>query len=191
MEQFKLFLELGYKHVLDINGYDHILFLMVLAVPYLLENWKKVLFLVTAFTVGHCMALFLSVYGIVNVKSSLVEFLIPVTIAIAAIYNIIIAKKSITQQKIGLYFFSTLFFGIIHGLGFSGYFKLMIGRQEDKLMPLLEFALGIEIAQVIIVIIVLLLGMVMQTLFKVSKRDWILVMSSIVIGLVTPMLLER
>lgn len=191
MEEFKLFLELGFKHVLDIEGYDHVLFLLALAVPYVLESWKKVLFLVTVFTVGHSISLLLAAYNIVAINSSLVEFLIPVTIGIAAVYNIATAGKTTFNNKVGLVFFTTLFFGIVHGLGFSGYYKMIIGRREGKLAPLLEFALGIELAQVLIVLVVLILGTLAQHVLKVAKRDWVLVLSAIVIGLIIPMLLER
>lgn len=191
MEQFKLFLELGLTHVLDINGYDHVLFLMVLAAPYLFSNWKKILLLVTVFTVGHTLSLILAAYEVVSVKSSLVEFLIPVTIGIAAIYNIVIAGRGQTNDKVGVLFFTTLFFGVIHGLGFSNYFRMIIGRTEEKIVPLLEFALGIEIAQALIVVAMLILATLFQNFLKVSRKDWVLVVSAIVIGLIIPMLLER
>ncbi|MFD0964440.1 HupE/UreJ family protein [Pseudofulvibacter geojedonensis] len=191
MEQFKLFLELGLTHVLDINGYDHVLFLMVLAAPYLFSNWKKILLLVTVFTVGHTLSLILAAFEVVSVKSSLVEFLIPVTIGVAAVYNIITAGKNQTNDKVGVLFFTTLFFGVIHGLGFSNYFRMIIGRSEEKIVPLLEFALGIEIAQVLIVVAMLILATLFQTFLRVTRKDWVLVVSSIVIGLIIPMLLER
>lgn len=191
MEQLQLFFELGLTHVLDINGYDHVLFLAALAAPYLFSNWKKVLFLVTVFTVGHTISLVLSSYGVVKVNSGLVEFIIPVTIAITAGYNILSAGKTIQNTKVGVVFFITLFFGIIHGLGFSNYFKMVIGAERNKLMPLLEFALGVETAQVIIVTVVLALASIVQNVLNISKRDWVMVLSSIIIGLVIPMLLTR
>lgn len=191
MEQLQLFFELGLTHVLDINGYDHILFLAALAAPYLFSNWKKILFLVTIFTIGHTISLILSSYNIVRINSGLVEFLIPVTIAITALYNIFFQGKPIKDTKIGVVFFITLFFGIIHGLGFSNYFKMIIGSTEYKFLPLIEFALGVEVAQVIIVLVVLLLGSFLQNIVNVSKRIWVVTLSSIIIGLVIPMLLTR
>lgn len=191
MEQLKLYFELGLRHVLDINGYDHVLFLVVLAVPYLFSNWKKILFLVTVFTVGHSVSLILSSYNIVSVNSSLVEFIIPVTIAITALFNIFTSGKLNHNTKISLMFFVTLLFGIIHGLGFSSYFKMIVGNTDYKFIPLLEFALGVEIAQIVIVIVVLLLGTIVQNILNISKRDWVLVVSSITLGLIIPMLLSR
>ncbi|MGB0897021.1 MAG: HupE/UreJ family protein [Flavobacteriaceae bacterium] len=191
MEQLQLFFELGLTHVLDINGYDHILFLAALAAPYVFSNWKKILFLVTIFTIGHTISLVLSSYNIVKINSDLVEFLIPVTIAITALYNIFFSAKPIKDTKVGVVFFITLFFGIIHGLGFSNYFKMIIGSESNKFLPLIEFALGVEVAQVIIVLVVLLLGSLVQNVLNVSKRIWVVTLSSIIIGLVIPMLLTR
>lgn len=191
MDQFKLYFELGLTHVLNFNGYDHVLFLVVLAAPYLVSNWKKVLFLVTVFTVGHSVSLVLSSYQVISVNSGLVEFVIPITIAITALYNIITSGKKIQHTKIGLIFFMTLFFGIIHGLGFSNYFKMIIGNTQFKFIPLIEFALGVEAAQVIVVLVMLVLGSLAQNVLNISKKYWVLVLSSITLGLVLPMLLSR
>jgi len=191
MEQLKLFFELGLRHVLDIDGYDHVLFLIVLAVPYLFSSWKKILFLVTVFTVGHTVSLILSSFDIVIVNKGLVEFVIPITIGITALVNIMYSGKIVSNIKVGTVFFMTLFFGIIHGLGFSNYFKMIVGNTDYKLIPLLEFALGVEVAQIIVVIVVLLLGTIAQNIFRVTKRDWVLVISSITLGVIIPMLLSR
>ena len=181
----------GINHVLDINAYDHVLFLTVLTVPYLFKDWKRVLFLVTTFTLGHTASLILAAFNIVSIDSSLVEFLIPVTILAVAIFNVFTAGKTIQRSKIGVLFFSTLFFGLVHGLGFAGEFKILVGASDSKWATLLEFALGIEIAQVIIVFIVLFFGYILQTIFRFSRKDWMLVVSSIVIGMAIPMVLER
>jgi len=119
----------------------------------------------------------------------IVEFLIPLTIFITAIYNIFSVKKAHKSIKITSFF--SLIFGLIHGLGFSSYFKILVDASEDKLLPLLEFALGIEFAQFIIVSFILLLSFIVLNIFKRSRRDWILIISSIVIGIVIPMLIER
>jgi hypothetical protein len=190
LENFWFNVKYGINHVLDINGYDHVLFLMVLAVPYVFKDWKRVLLLVSMFTLGHTLSLVLAAYGIVSVNGKLVEFLIPVTIIIAAIYNVFTASKKSKNNKIGLLFFTTLFFGLVHGLGFAREFKMFAGQSENKIELLIEFALGIEIAQVIIVFVVLFLGFLCQTLFRFSRRDWVMVLSSIVIGLVIPMIFQ-
>ena len=191
LENFWFNVEYGMNHVLDINAYDHVLFLIVLTIPYLFKDWKRVLILVSVFTLGHTLSLALAAYGAITISASLVEFLITLTILIVALFNVFTAGKGAKKEKIGVLFISTLFFGLIHGLGFGREFKMFIGSTESKLMPLIEFALGIEIAQVIIVFVVLFLGFVFQTVFRFSKRDWIMVVSSVVVGLVIPMLLNN
>lgn len=181
---------MGLNHVLDFSAYDHILFLIVLAVVYNLNQWKKLLWLITLFTIGHSVTLALSAYGVLNVRIDIVEFLIPVTIFITGLVNVVrVGKSSTGKENINLIL--ALFFGLIHGLGFSNYFRMMIGKEEDKLFPLLEFALGIEASQVIIVLGILVIGAALQNFFKITRRDWVLVTSSIVIGFVIPMMIER
>jgi len=190
LDNFWFNVQYGINHVLDFNGYDHVLFLMALTVPYTFRDWKRILILVSTFTLGHTLSLVLAAYNIVSINGSLVEFLIPITILIVALYNIFTAGKKSKEQKIGVLFLTTLFFGLIHGLGFAREFKMFIGKAESKVMPLIEFALGIEIAQVIIVFVVLFLGFFTQTIFRFSRRDWVMVLSAIVVGLVIPMLIE-
>ncbi|APU68309.1 HupE/UreJ family protein [Christiangramia flava] len=191
MSQFWLYLQLGLEHVLDWNAYDHILFLVALVASYSFSSWKQVLGLVSLFTLGHTLALFLSTYGIVKVDTAYVEFLIPVTIIVTALYDIFTAGKKLKNQNINLLYFTTVFFGLIHGLGFSSYFKMIAASSDSKLAPLLEFALGIELAQLIVVLSVLILAFILQNILNISKRDWILVVSSIVIGIVLPILKEN
>ena len=188
VSDFLFNVQYGIDHVLDINGYDHVLFLILLTVAYSFESWKQLLVLVTAFTFGHTVALLLAAYGVLNIDDALVEFLIPVTIALAAVYNIIDGGKSVKSKSARWLFLITLCFGVVHGLGFGREFKLFIGKSDDKLLPLVEFALGIEIAQLIIVFLVLLLGLVAQVVLGRNRRDWILVVSAIVLGLVIPIL---
>lgn len=191
MSEFWLYFKLGLNHVLDIHAYDHVLFLMALMVPYAFKDWKRVLLLVSLFTVGHTLALMLSVYGVVYINPTLVEFLIPITILATAIFHLFTAGKSSKKESISFVAIITLFFGIIHGLGFSNYFKTILpGNASDKLLPLLEFALGIEAAQLIVVFVVLILAYIVQTFFRFSKRDWALVMSAFIIGVVLPMIIE-
>ncbi|MBL4605763.1 MAG: HupE/UreJ family protein [Flavobacteriaceae bacterium] len=190
MDDFQLYFQLGLNHVLDFAAYDHILFLIVLAVVFSFNQWKKAVWLITFFTIGHTLTLALAAYGVLSVRIDLIEFLIPVTIFITGVVNVVRANKaSLGKENLNLFF--ALFFGLIHGLGFSNYFRLMIGQEEDKFLPLLEFALGIEASQVIIVFGILILGTLIQNFFRVSKRDWVLVTSAIVIGFVIPMMIAR
>ncbi len=191
MSQFWLYFRLGLEHVLDWQAYDHILFFVVLVAAYSFSSWKKILWLVTIFTLGHTLALFLSVYEVVIVDSALVEVLIPVTILLTAIYNIFTVSRKEGNRNISFLYFSTLFFGLIHGLGFSSYFKMISGNTSQKILPLLEFALGIETALIIVALMVLIFGFIFQNIFNRSRRDWILVTSSIVIGIILPILQEN
>jgi hypothetical protein len=191
MSEFWMYFTIGLKHVLDITAYDHVLFLMALVIPYAFKDWKNVFVLVTLFTIGHTLALLLSVYGVVQIQAILIEFLIPITILVTATFHLFTAGKSAKKDNITFEAIVTLFFGIIHGLGFSNYFKTILpGDASDKLLPLLEFALGIEAAQIIVVIAVLILSYVVQKFFRYSKRDWALVMSAFIIGVVLPMIIE-
>lgn len=191
MSDFWIYFQIGLKHVLNIYAYDHVLFLVALAVPFSFKDWQRIVLLVTLFTVGHTMALLLSVYEIIAIKVNVVEFLIPITIFITALFSLFTAGKSSKKESLNLVFFITLFFGIIHGLGFSNYFKTILGGSANsKLIPLSEFALGIEAAQIIVVFVVLVLSYIVQTVFRFSKRDWTLVMSAFIIGVVLPMILE-
>ena len=190
MNDFIFYFKMGLFHVLDIKAYDHILFLIVLAVVYQFKQWKKVLWLITLFTIGHSITLALSAYGILNVRADLVEFLIPLTIFITGLMNVLTAKKaSVGKENQNLFF--ALFFGLVHGLGFSNYFKMMIGKTSDKLIPLIEFAIGVEAAQIIIVALILLIGSLAQSVLGVNRRDWILIASSIVIGFAAQMMINR
>jgi hypothetical protein len=192
MSQFWIYFQIGLKHVLDIYSYDHVLFLIALAVPFTFKDWKRIVLLVSLFTIGHTLALILSVFGIIAVRVNVVELLIPITILITALFNLFTAGKSNKKESINLVFFITLFFGIIHGLGFSSYFKSILGGSStSKLLPLGEFALGIEAAQIVVVFVVLILSYIVQTVFRFSKRDWALVMSAFIIGVVLPMIIEN
>ena len=191
MSQFWLYFNLGLQHVLDWQAYDHVLFIAVLVAAYTFSEWKKIVWLVTLFTLGHTLSLALSTFEVVLVKSELVEFLIPLTILLTAVFNLFTAGKKANSGKINVLYVATLFFGLIHGLGFSTYFKMISGNTSEKILPLIEFALGIEAAQIIVVLVVLLLSFIFQSIFRFSKRDWILVISSIVIGFAIPMLAEN
>jgi hydrogenase/urease accessory protein HupE len=192
MSDFELYFNLGLQHVLDLNGYDHLLFLLALTVPFDTKEWKKLLLLLTLFTVGHTLSLFLSILNIVTVNASWIELLIPITILITALYNLINTAQNSKNQSFPFVLFSTLFFGLIHGLGFSNYFKtIAVGTPTDKVLPTLQFAVGIETAQIVIVTATLLLTYTITTLTKFTKRDWIICISAFIIGVVMPLILQN
>lgn len=191
MSDFWIYFIIGLKHVLNIFAYDHVLFLLALTVPYDFKSWKRILILVSLFTLGHSLALFLSVFNVISCKVTIVEFLIPITILMAALYNIFLAGKSSKKDGITFAGIVTVFFGVIHGLGFSNYFNsILSGKPSDKIVPLTEFAVGIETAQIIVVMAALLLAYMILNLTKFSKRDWILTISAFIAGVVIPMILQ-
>jgi uncharacterized membrane protein YfcA len=191
MSQHWLNIRLGLEHVLDWQAYDHILFLMVLVVAYSFAGWKRVLWLVSVFTIGHTLSLILAVFGLVNLSDKYVEVLIPITILITALYNIFTARQKERQKSVTLLYIATASFGIIHGLGFYSSFKMFSSYTENKFLPLMEYALGIEAAVIIVAISVLILAFIFQNILKIARRDWILVISSIVIGVILPILRDN
>ncbi len=190
MEDFWFYLKMGLNHVLDLGAYDHILFLSALAIPFTFKSWKKVLVLATVFTVTHCLSLMLSVYEVVVVDVSLIEFLIPVTILLTAVFNIIYQKMLEGSKSIGLHAIATAFFGLVHGFGFSNYFKMLVSGEDEKVTPLIGFASGIEISQVTVVMIVLILAYFVQTVLKVKQPIFVWVASGIVLLITIPLLYQ-
>ncbi len=191
LNDFLSHMQSGMYHVLNVNAYDHILFLIVLTIPYLFKDWKRVLFLITVFVLGHSVSLALATYDVMSVNNKWIEFLVPLTILLIALFNVFTAGKKTQNEKVGILFFATLFFGLMHGLGFVNIFESSIGNSSNKLLALLEIAIGLEIGQLIVVFIILFLGFLCQTLFRFSKRDWVMVISAIVVGLVIPMLIRN
>ena len=188
LDSFLKFLELGLYHIVSFKSYDHILFLVVLSIPYLFKDWKRLLLLISSFTLGHTLSLLLGVYDIINLKSNVIEWLIPFTIIIMALYNVFTAGKSSKKSNPIIIFSIVLFFGFIHGLGFATAFESMVRADESTLLSVLEFALGIEIGQFVIVFCILFFGFLGQTIFRFSVRDWVMVLSAVVIGLMLPLI---
>lgn len=191
MSEFELYFDLGREHILDANGYDHILFVIALCTLYSIRDWKQVLILVTAFTVGHSITLALATLEIINVKAELIEFLIPVTIFITAVSNIVRKSDTPNDGSTRLNYLFAGFFGLIHGLGFSSYLRSILGRDESIITQLLAFNLGLEFGQVIIVFVFLIVGFVFVELVGVNRRDWKLVVSSAVAGIALILIREN
>ncbi|MFC4095956.1 HupE/UreJ family protein [Euzebyella saccharophila] len=190
MSDIWFYLKLGLEHVLDFNAYDHILFLAALALPFTFKSWKNVVLLATVFAITHCLSLALSTYEIVLVDVGLIEFLIPVTIAMTAIFNILYTKMPTGKKNIGLHMVATAFFGLIHGFGFSNYFKMLMAEQDNKIVPLLGFAAGIEVSQVIIVLVVLCISFLIINILKLNQRLYITIGSTLILLITIPMLIE-
>ena len=190
IDSFLKFLELGLYHIVSFSSYDHILFLVVLAVPYAFKDWKRLLLLVSFFTLGHTLSLLLGVYNIINLKVNVVEWLIPFTIIIMALYNVFTAGKTSKQSNPIIIICLVLFFVLIHGLGFANAFEALVRSDESTLLSIIEFALGLELGQFVIVFCVLFFGFFGQTIFRFSSRDWVMVLSAVVIGLMLPLILN-
>lgn len=189
MSEFSTYLELGFRHILDPKGIDHILFVVALCASYELKLWKRILLLVTAFTVGHCVTLILSGLDLFSVDQVLVELIIALTIAITSLQNILIPKAD--KTAIRLKYAVALLFGLFHGLGFSSYFKTLLGSGNDVLLPLFSFNLGIELGQLCIVGVLLLLFLLMEKGMKVKAKDRNLFLSGVTFGAALLMILER
>lgn len=191
MSDFWMYFNIGMRHVLDIKTFGHVLFLIALAIPYAFKDWRRVLLLITVFTIGFLLTLLIFVFGVLVVKGSLINWLIYITILITAFFNLFTAGKSSKKESVGVIVFVTLFFGIIHGLSYSNYFNsITTGSKTNKVITLFEFALGIEVAQIIVMFIVLVVSFIVQTVFRFSRRDWVLVMSAFIIGVILPNIIE-
>ena len=183
MSEFSLYLQLGFQHISDIAGYDHILFIVALCAVYELRQWKHLLILVTAFTIGHSITLAIATMGVVLIPSRIVEFLIPVTIFLTAVFNTIGRRALLPERRVNLNYFLALFFGLIHGMGFSNYLRALLGEEESILVPLFSFNLGLEIGQLMIVAIILTISYLALNTFRVKLREWTLFISGAAAGI--------
>lgn len=190
MQDFWLYFTLGREHITDLSGYDHILFVTALCLRYVAQDWKKILILVTAFTIGHSITLALSVLNYVQVSTRWIEFFIPVTIVITALANVFHVNRQEKSKVPSIYWFA-LFFGLIHGLGFSNYLKSIMGRNANIVSELLAFNIGLEVGQLLIVAAVLLLSVICVQFLKIHRRDYLLFASGAVFGIALLMSIER
>lgn len=189
MHDFLFYLKLGWEHIISLDALDHQLFVLALIAVYTFKELKKILILVTAFTIGHSITLALSILDVVRLPSDWVEFLIPLTIVLTAAGNIVMKNKKQAQNKTNYYL--ALFFGLIHGLGFANTARVMIAKSQSIAVPLLGFNIGLEAGQIVIVFAILVLLFILLSLFKINKKDWILFVSSGVFALALKMTLER
>lgn len=194
MNDFWIWFSTGFQHILDWNGYDHILYVIVLCVLFTTKDWRKLLVLVTAFTIGHSLTLAMSVLSILVVKQSYIELLIPLTIMSTCIVNIFSRNKIDTTRNFSNFkinYSLALVFGFIHGMGFSYLLKSMLGKEENTLFPLLSFNLGLEFGQIIIVVLMLLVSVFLARFTRIKKADVILVISSAVLLVSTLLFIQR
>lgn len=191
MNIFGFYFKLGLEHILDIQGYDHILFIAAMTAVYSLKEWKHVIILATAFTIGHTVTLALSTLNLIAFKTELIELLIAITIFITGVGNLF-KKSSDYSLKLQIYkYITALFFGLIHGLGFSNYLRYLLGEETSIVKPLFAFNIGLELGQIVIILSVLLLNLVMVKFLKTKQREWNLVLSGMAMGIAAILIIER
>ncbi len=192
MSEFQLYFILGKDHILDYaHGYDHILFVVALCAIYVVRDWKKILILVTAFTIGHSTTLALAIFNIISFNASLIEFLIPLTIFITALSNLFRKETGLTQGRLQVNYLLALLFGLIHGMGFSNYLRSLLGKDQSIITQLFAFNIGLEFGQIIIVGIFLAVSFIAIDVAKANRRYWKLVLSSAIAGIALILMKDR
>lgn len=190
MSEFEIYLKLGFDHISDLNAYDHIIFIVALCAVYKVQEWRRVLILVTAFTIGHSITLALATLGIIIIPTDIIEFLIPVTIFATCIFNVFKQSADRSGAKVRLNYLLALFFGLIHGMGFSNYLRALLGEEESLLVPLLSFNVGLELGQLMIVAIVMAGATIATAFFLARHREWNLFISGAAGGIAVILMLE-
>jgi hypothetical protein len=189
MSDFSFYFKLGWEHIISRDARDHQLFILALAAIYLIRDWRQVLVLVTAFTIGHSLTLYLSVKEIVTISSRWVEFLIPCTIIITAISNLF--QKKFTPKTIRINYFLALFFGLIHGLGFANTIRVALASDQSLGWGLFGFNVGLEVGQIAVVITILILSYIIVDLFKANRREWMIFASACAFSVALGYAIER
>ena len=180
MEDFVFYFKLGWQHIISINAFDHLFFIMALTSIYLLKDIKQVLFLVTAFTIGHAISLSLSILNLVKINSSIVEFLIPISIIITA--EIQFVKSINPKAPFRFTYFFALLFGVLHGLGFANTIRMIMAESQQITIPLLSFNIGLEIGQICFVFLLLLLAHFFIKFIGLPQKWWIRILNTIALG---------
>lgn len=189
MTDFLFYLQLGWEHIISNDALDHQLFILALVAIFSFKDLKKVLILVTAFTIGHSVTLALSAFDIIRFPSNWIEFLIPCTIVFTALDNLIFSKN--VEKLIKLNYFLALFFGLIHGMGFANSVRMMLAQEQSITIPLFGFNVGLEIGQIAVVIIVLSIFYLLSTFLRLQKKHWILLVSAPILVVSLKMAIER
>ena len=189
MSDFSFYFNLGWQHIISLDALDHQLFILALAAIYVIRDWRQVLILVTAFTIGHSITLYLSVKELVTISTAWVEFLIPCTIVITAISNLFL--KKFTPRTIRINYFLALFFGLIHGLGFANNIRMALASDQSLGWGLFGFNVGLEVGQIIVVIIILAISVIVLNVFKANRREWVIFASACAFSIALITAIER
>jgi hypothetical protein len=189
MSDFAFYFGLGWEHIISWDALDHQLFILALAAIYLLKDWRQVLVLVTAFTIGHSLTLALTVLNVIHFPSNWIEFLIPCTIVATAISNLF--QKNFTKKSIRINYFLALFFGLIHGMGFANKLRYILAEDQSIGWSLFGFNVGLEAGQIAVVIVILLISFLFVELLKVNRREWVIFSSAAAFSVAAQMALQR
>lgn len=189
MNDFSFYFNIGWEHIITPEALDHILFIAALAAIYMLKDWRQVLILVTAFTIGHTITLFLSAKELIDVNTEIVEFLIPCTIAFTAITNLF--QRSFTPKTIRINYFLALFFGLVHGLAFATTLRMILATNQSFALSMFSFSLGLETGQLLIVVLILVLSQLWIDVLKTERRHWVIFISAAVFSLSLQMAIQR
>lgn len=189
MGDFTFYFALGWQHIMSWDALDHLLFITALAAIYVLGEWKQVLVLVTAFTIGHSLTLALSVLDIIRFSDKWVEFLIPCTIVLTAVSNLF--QKKFTAKSIRINYFLALFFGLVHGMGFANTIRFILAKDQSLAVGLLGFNIGLEAGQITVVTIILLIAYFVMNMLRLGRKEWVIFLSAGVFSLALQMVIER
>ncbi len=191
MDVFNFYFKLGIDHILDLQAYDHILFIAAMTAVYMWKDWKNVVILATAFTIGHTTTLALSTLEVILINTNMIEFLIALTVFITGFSNLFKIKEGFSKRLHAFKYIIALFFGLIHGLGFSNYLRYLLGEEISIVKPLFAFNLGLEIGQIVIILVILTVSFLLIKYAKVKRREWNLVISSMAMGIALMLMIER
>ncbi len=189
LSDFNYYFSLGWHHIISWDALDHLYFITTLSVVYQFKQWKQVLVLVTAFTIGHAFTLFLSGTDLIRVNDSWVEFAIPCTIVFSCLMNF--RNRSSLKKTDKVQYAMALLFGLIHGLGYANAIRFMISSNQQVVWSLFSFNVGLEIGQIFVVLLMLISGVIVGISKLFTQREWVLSFSSLILGLAIKLTIER
>ena len=189
MNDVAFYFETGWHHIISWSALDHVLFIIALSAIYLAQNWKQVLVLVTAFTIGHSLTLALSVYDIIRINEKWVELLIACTIVATGVFNFMV--KNFKPRSLRINYFLALFFGLIHGMGFANTIRFMLAKDQHIALPLVSFNIGLEAGQIVVVAFILSISFLLVNKLKLNRKWWVWALSGIAILIALNMVIDR
>jgi hypothetical protein len=189
MADFIFYFKEGWFHILSKGALDHLFFIVVLCVGYTFSQWRNILLLVTAFTIGHSLTLFLSVLDIIRFNDKYVEFAIPCTIVVSAALNLY--RRNQLEKTARMQYLLALLFGFIHGMGFANSIRFMLSSDQQLLVSLFSFNLGLESGQIFVVLLLLFFVWLMARISLKFPKYIVILFSVIILGLSFKMAIDR